>query len=58
MNKTRMSKVGTISKAQEAQNIFFWKKLKIFEFFFFQNSRLVPKNVKEGPFWIYQHTFR
>ena len=30
-NKTRTSKVGAISKAQKAQNIFFGKKLEIFE---------------------------
>ena len=32
-NKTRTSKVGAISKAQKAQNIFFAKKLVIFESF-------------------------
>ena len=41
MNKTRTSKVGAISKAQKAQNIFG-------NFFFFQKNRIVPKNVKEG----------
>ena len=51
-NKTRTSKIGAISKAQKAQNIF-WKKIEIFEIFFFQKSRIVPKNVKGGPFWIY-----
>ena len=51
LNKTRTSKVGAISKAQKAQNIFS-KKLEIFEFFL-KKSRLVPKNVKGGPFWIY-----
>ena len=31
LNKTRTSKVGAISKTQKAQNIFFGKKLEIFE---------------------------
>ena len=30
-NKTGTSQVGAISKAQKAQNIFFGKKLEIFE---------------------------
>ena len=30
-NKTGTSKVGAISNAQKAQNIFFWKKLEISE---------------------------
>ena len=42
--KTRTSKVGAISKAQKAQNIFFGK-LEIFEFFLSKNVA-VPKNVK------------
>ena len=42
--KTRTSKVGAISKAQKAQNIF-GKKL---EFFSFEKRRIVPKNVKGG----------
>ena len=45
-NKTRTSKVGAISKAQKAQNIFFGRKLVIFEKN--QKSRIVPKNVKGG----------
>ena len=32
VSKTRTSKVGAISKAQKAQNIFFWKKLIFFSF--------------------------
>ena len=37
----------------------FWKKIEIFEkFFSFKKSRIVPKNVKRGSFWIYKHTFR
>ena len=39
-NKTRTSKVGAISKAQKAQNIFREKRLEIFENFF------LSKNVK------------
>ena len=51
-NKTRTSKVGAISKAQKEQNIFFGKKLVIFEKkFFFQKSRKVPKTVKGGTLW-------
>ena len=56
MNKTRSSKVSAISKTQKAQNVFFGKKLEIFEFFF-EKCRIVPKNVKGGPFLIYKHTF-
>ena len=39
-NKTETSKVGAISKAQKAQNIFFEKNLK------FLKCRIVQKNVK------------
>ena len=52
-NKTGTSKVGAISKAQKAQNIFFGKKLEIFEFFF-GKCRTVPKNVKEGSLFDFQ----
>ena len=52
----RTSKVGAISTAQKVQNIF-WKKLEIFDFFSFKKSRIVPKNVKGGPFLIYKHAF-
>ena len=45
-NKTRTSKVGALSKAQKAQNIFL--KTKIFSF---GKCRIVPKNVKEGTLW-------
>ena len=46
-NKTRTSKVGAISKAQKAPNIFLEKKLEIFEnFSSLEKCRLVPKNVK------------
>ena len=46
-NKTRTPQVGAISKAQKAQNIFFGKKLEIFEKkFSFGKCRTVPKNVK------------
>ena len=48
-NKTRTSKVGAISKAQKAQNIFFGKKLVIFsKILSSKKSRIVPKNVKGG----------
>ena len=58
INKTGTSQVGAISKAQKAQNIFFWKKLEIFEKnFSFGKCRTVPKNVKGGPFLIYKHAF-
>ena len=55
-NKTRTSKVGAISKAQKPQNIFFWKKLEFFDFFSFKKCRIVPKNVKGGPFGFKIHT--
>ena len=55
VNKTRTSKVGAISKAQKAQNIFFEKKLVIFEKnlkfsenFFLGKCRTVPKKIKRG----------
>ena len=57
-NKTGTSQVGAISKAQKAQNIFFEKKLEIFEKkISFGKCRTVPKNVKGGPFLIYKHAF-
>ena len=46
-----------MSKAQKTQNIFFGKKLKIFEKNSFGKCRTVPKNVKGGPFLIYKHAF-
>ena len=46
-NNTITSKVGAISKAQRAQNLFYGEKHKIFEFFLLK-SRIVPKNVKGG----------
>ena len=49
-NKTGTSRVGAISEAQKAQKTFFEKKLEIFEFFSFRKCRIVPKNVKGGPF--------
>ena len=44
-NKTRTSKVGAISKAQKAQNIFFGKKLETFGsiFFFKKKSHSAEK---------------
>ena len=57
-NKTGTSQVGAMSKAQKAQNIFFGKKLEIFEKkISFGKCRTVPKNVKGGPFLIYKHAF-
>ena len=57
-NKTGTSQVGAIFKAQKAQNIFFGKKLEIFEKkLSFGNCRTVPKNVKGGPFLIYKQAF-
>ena len=53
LNKTGTSKVGAISKAQKAQKTFFEKKLEIFEFVSFRKCRIVPKNVKGGPFGLY-----
>ena len=51
-NKTGTSKVGAVSKAQKAQNIFF-EKNEIFENYSFGKCRIVPEKVKEGPFGIY-----
>ena len=49
MNKTRTPQVGAISKAQKAQNIFFWKKTYNFrKKISFGKCRTVPKNVKGG----------
>ena len=48
-NKTGTSKVGAISKAQKAQNIFFGKKLEIFEkFFLSKNVAQCRKKSKGG----------
>ena len=47
-NKTGTSKVGAISKAQKAQNIFFGKKIELFEKMFLSKNVAVTKNVKEG----------
>ena len=49
-NKTGTPQVGAISKAQKAQNIFLEKTS-------FGKCRVVPKNVKGGPFLIYKHAF-
>ena len=51
LNKTRTSKVGAIFKAQKAQKTFL-KKTQ-FLIFSFEKSRIVPKNVKGGPFGLY-----
>ena len=42
-NKTGTSQVGAISKAQKAQNIFFGKKLEIFE------KKILSENVAQCP---------
>ena len=49
-NKTGTSKVGAISKAQNAKDFSLKKKLEIFEFFF-RKCRMVPKNVKGRTLW-------
>ena len=36
---------------------FFLEKNEIFEIFSFKKCRIVPKNVKGGPFLIYKHSF-
>ena len=41
LNKTRTPQVGAISKAQKAQNIFFGKKLEIFE------KKILSENVAQ-----------
>ena len=48
INKTRTSKVGAISKAQKAQNIFFGKKLVIFEKKFFQKKSHSTEKCRRG----------
>ena len=45
------SKVGAISKAQKAQNIFLNKNLNFLNFFSFRKCRIVPINVKGGTLW-------
>ena len=47
-NKTRTSKVGAISKAQKAQNIFLEKKLEIFEKKIFQKKSHSAEKCKMG----------
>ena len=51
-NKTGTSKVGAISKAQKAQNIFLEKNFR--KIFSFGKCRTVPKNVKEGTLFDFQ----
>ena len=51
INKTRTSKVGAISKAQKAQNIFFEKKLDIVEFFFIRKMSHSAEKCKRGTLW-------
>ena len=47
-NKTGTSKVGAISKAQNAQKTYLKKNL---ENFFSRKCRIVPKIVKAGTLW-------
>ena len=47
-NKTGTSQVGAISKAQKAQNIFFGKKLEIFEKKFFRKMSHSAEKCKRG----------
>ena len=53
-NKTGTSKVGAISKAQKAQNIFLEKTWNFRKIFSFGKCRTVPKNVKEGTLFDFQ----
>ena len=48
VNKTGTSQVGAISKAQKAQNIFFGKKLEIFEKNFFREMSHSAEKCKRG----------
>ena len=57
VNKTGTSQVGAISKAQKAQNIFFGKKLEIFEKKNFRKMSHSAEKCKGGPFLIYKHAF-
>ena len=54
VNKTGTSKVGAISTAQKAQNIFLEKNLKFSKKNSFGKCRTVPKNVKEGTLFDFQ----
>ena len=46
-------------RLKKRKTLFFGKKLKFLKKkFSFKRSRIVPKNVKGGPFWIYKQTFR
>ena len=56
-NKTRTSKVGAISKAQKAQNIFFEKNLEFSKIFLFRKMSHSAEKCKRGPFLIYKHAF-
>ena len=57
MNKTGTSQVGAISKAQKAQNIFFWKNLKFWKKIFFRKMSRSAGKCKRGTFLIYKHAF-
>ena len=50
VNETKMSKVGAIFKAQKAQIIFLENNLQFLKIFSLEKCRIVPKNVKGGPF--------
>ena len=40
-------------RLKNRKTIFLEKNLKFLNFFSFGECRIVPKNVKRGPFWIY-----
>ena len=48
LNKTRMSKVGAITKAQNAQNIFLEKNLKLSKIFLFRKMSHSAEKCKKG----------
>ena len=52
--KTETETLGTGAYLRlKKRKTIIWKKLEIFEVLIFKKSRIVPKNVKGGPFWIY-----
>ena len=52
MNKTRRERLKSALylRLRKRKTFFLGEKLKIFEFFSFANCRIMPKNVKVGPF--------
>ena len=58
LEKTRRKRLKSeLYLRLKKRKTFLGNRLEIFEFFFFENCRSVPKNVKGGPFLIYKHTF-